>query len=152
MKETQPATSTASPESTPTTRRRLLKRALAARVTAAAVPSLSGVAAAHFPVEIAINIQPENFIDLSEHETVTVAVKQSEFVTSDGNSEAFDPTERTVRYRFGSRLALEDGESARPADDSEIREPDDNAADGHSSLVLTFPVNKMGLAGGEETA
>ena len=155
MKETQPATSTASPESTPTTRRQLLKGALGAGVTAAAVPSLSGVAAAHFPIEIAIDIQPENaenFIDLSEHETVTVAVRQSEFVTNDGNSETFDPTERAVRYRFGSRLALEDGEGARPVDDGESREPDDDAADGQSSLVLTFPVDEMGFDGGEETA
>jgi hypothetical protein len=124
-------------------------------VTAAAVPSLSVVAAAHFPIEIAIDIQPENaenFIDLSEHETVTVAVRQSEFVTNDGNSETFDPTERAVRYRFGSRLALEDGEGARPVDDGEIREPDDDAADGQSSLVLTFPVDEMGFDGGEETA
>ncbi|MDQ2073198.1 hypothetical protein RBH20_11695 [Haloarcula sp. H-GB4] len=124
-------------------------------MTAAAVPSLSGIAAAHFPVEIAIEIQPENaenFIDLSEHDTITVAVTQSEFVNNDGDSETFDPTERAVRYRFGSRLALEDGEGTRPVDDGEIRESDGDAADGQSSLVLTFPVDEMGLDGGEETA
>lgn len=155
MKETQPATSADGPESTTTTRRRLLRGTLGTAVTAAAVPSLSGIAAAHFPVEIAIEIQPENaenFIDLSEHETVTVAVKQSEFVNSDGDSETFDPTERAVHYRFGSRLALEDGEGARPVDDGEIREPDADATDGQASLVLTFPVDEMGLDGGEETA
>ncbi|KOX94176.1 hypothetical protein AMS69_07120 [Haloarcula rubripromontorii] len=124
-------------------------------MTAAAVPSLSGVATAHFPVEIAIEIQPENaenFIDLSDHETVTVVVKQSEVINSDGDSETFDPTDRPVRYRFGSRLALEDGEGARPVDDGEIREAENDSADDHSSLVLTFPVDEMGLDGGEETA
>ncbi|WP_233563236.1 hypothetical protein [Haloarcula sp. Atlit-7R] len=155
MKQTQPAPNGDSTESTTATRRRILKGALCAGATAAAVPSLSGVAAAHFPVEIAIEIQPgnaENFIDLSDHETVTVAVKQSEFINSDGDSETFDPTERAVRYRFGSRLALEDGEGARPVDDGEITEPEDEATDDQSSLVLTFPVDEMGLDGGEETA
>jgi hypothetical protein len=155
MKERQPATSNDSTKPTTTTRRRLLKGTLGAAVTAAAVPGLSGVAAAHFPVEITVDVQPENaenFIDLSEHDTITVAVEQSEFVNSDGDSETFDPTERAVRYRFGSRLALEDGEGARPVDDGEIREPDDDAEDGRASLVLTFPVDEMGFDGGEETA
>ena len=154
MKGKQSATTNDSTKSATTTRRRLLKGTLGTAVTAAAVPSLSGVAAAHFPTELTIDIQPENaenFIDLSEHDTVTVAVEQSEVVNSDGDSETFDPTERAVRYRFGSRLALEDGGGARPADDGEIREPDD-AEDGQASLVLTFPVDEMGLDGGEETA
>jgi len=155
MKQTQPTTNDAGTASTTATRRRILKGALGAGVTAVTVPSLSGVAAAHFPVEIAIEIQPENaenFIDLSDHETVTVAVKQSEVINSDGDSETFDPTDRPVRYRFGSRLALEDGEGARPVDDGEIREAENDSADDHSSLVLTFPVDEMGLDGGEETA
>ncbi|WP_191906099.1 MULTISPECIES: hypothetical protein [unclassified Haloarcula] len=154
MKETQSATTDADAALTTTTRRRLLKGSLGAAATAAAVPSLSGVAAAHFPVEIAIDIQPENaenFIDLSEHDTITVAVEQSAFVNSDGDSETFDPTERPVRYRFGSRLALENGEGARPVDDGEIRDPDDDAEDGKASVVLTFPVDEMGFDGGEET-
>ncbi|MHC3378678.1 hypothetical protein [Haloarcula sp. H-GB5] len=155
MKERQSATSNDSTKSATATRRRVIKGALGTAATAAAVPSLSSVAAAHFPVQLAIDIQPENaenFIDLSEHDTITVAVKQSEFVNSDGDSETFDPTERAVRYRFGSRLVLEDGEGARPVDGGEIREPDDDAADGQASLVLTFPVDEMGFDGGEETA
>jgi len=147
---TQSTTSDEGPESTPSRRRRFLKGTLGAAATAAAVPSLSGVAAAHFPTELAIDIQPENaenFIDLGEHDTVTVAVQQSEFLNGDGDSETFDPTERTVRYRFGSRLALEDGEGARPVDDGEVREPEDGGEDGQESLVLTFPVEETGLDG-----
>lgn len=155
MKLTQSTTNDDGPESTPSTRRRFLKGTLGAAATAAAVPSLSGVAAAHFPTELSIDIQPENaenFIDLGEHDTVTVAVQQSEFVNNDGDSETFDPTERAVRYRFGSRLALEDGEGARPVDDGEVRQPEDGSGDAQESLVLTFPIEEMGLDGGEETA
>ncbi|MDS0220593.1 twin-arginine translocation signal domain-containing protein [Haloarcula sp. S1AR25-5A] len=155
MKLTQSMTSDDSPASTPSSRRRFLKGTLGAAATAAAVPSLSGVAAAHFPTELSIDIQPENaenFIDLGDHDTVAVAVQQSEFVNSDGDSETFDPTERAIRYRFGSRLALEDGEGARPVDDGEVRQPEDSGEDSHESLVLQFPVEETGLDGGEETA
>ncbi|GCF14329.1 hypothetical protein Harman_22640 [Haloarcula mannanilytica] len=148
-------TSDDGPESTPSTRRRFLKGTLGAAATVAAVPSLSGIAAAHFPTELSIDIQPENaenFIDLGDHDTVTVAVQQSEFVDGDGESETFDPTERDVRYRFGSRLALEDGGGARPVDDGEVRQPEDDSEGGQESLVLTFPVDETGLDGGEETA
>lgn len=155
MNETQPMTSDDGPESRTSSRRQVLKGTLGAAATVAAIPSLSGVAAAHFPTELAIDIQPENaanFIDLGDHDTVTVAVQHSKFVNSDGESETFDPTERAVRYRFGSRLALEDGGGARPVDDGEVRQPEGDSEDGQESLVLTFPVDETGLDGGEETA
>ena len=89
-----------------------------------AVPALSGVVAAHFPVELDIDVQPgneDNFIDLDEHDHVSVTVHSSEFLNSDGERETFDPTERDVRYRFDSQSALDDGAGARPVDDGEVR-------------------------------
>ncbi len=90
MKETQPATSTASPESTPTTRRQLLKGALGAGVTAAADPSLSGVAAAHFPIEIAITSSSENAENFIDCRNTKPSPSQS-------SSRSSSPTTETAR-------------------------------------------------------
>ena len=142
-------------ETKTTTRRRYLKGTLGAAATVAAIPTLSGVAAAHFPLELDIDIQPENaenFIDVDEHESVSVAVHPSEFLNGDGERETFDPTDEPVRYRFGSRSTVEDGAGARPEDDGEVREFDGHHGGSHEALVLTFPVDEMEFDGGEETA
>ncbi|MFC4407848.1 hypothetical protein [Haloarchaeobius iranensis] len=138
-----------------TTRRRYLKGTLGAAATVAAIPALSGVAAAHFPLELEIDVQPENaenFIDVSEHDSVSVAVHPSEFLNGDGERKTFDPTDEPVRYRFGSRSTVEDGAGAQPEDDGEVREFDSHHGGSHEALVLTFPVDEMGFDGGEETA
>ena len=142
------------PKNDTTTRRRYLKGALGAAATVAAIPTLSGVAAAHFPLELDIDIQPENaenFIDVDEHESVSVAVHPSEFLNDDGERETFDPTDEPVRYRFGSRFVVQDGEGARPLDDGEVTEIESHHGDSHEVLVLDFPVDDMGLDGEEET-
>jgi hypothetical protein len=141
-----------------TTRRRLIRGACAA-ATAAALPALTGVAAAHFPLQIDIDVQPENednFIDLEDHGSVRVAVHRTEFLNSDGEREVFDPTEKDVRYRFGSRSTLESGGGARPAGDGTVT----GSGGGHGedgdgeedTLVLEFPVGETGLEDGMETA
>lgn len=117
------------------------------------LPALGGVAAAHFPAELDIDVQPENadnFIDLDDHDSVRVAVHRSEFLNSDGEREVSDPTERAVRYRFGSRETLDDGDGARPVDDG-TDESDDEDGTG-DALVLEFSVDEAGFDGGEETA
>lgn len=138
-----------------TTRRRLLKGAASVTAAAAFVPAASGLAAAHFPNELDIDVQPDNadnFIDVDEHDSVEVAVHPVEFLNGDSERETFDPTTEPVRYRFGSRSTVEDGGGARPADDGEVREFDGHHGDSHEALVLTFPVDDMGFDGGEETA
>ncbi|WP_283402344.1 hypothetical protein [Halorubrum sp. DM2] len=142
------------PKNDTTTRRRYLKGTLGAAATVAAIPALSGVVAAHFPLELDIDIQPnnaENFIDVDEHDSVSVAVHPSEFLNGDGERETFDPTDEPVRYRFGSRFVVQDGEGARPLADGEVTEIESSHGDSHEVLVLDFPVDDMGLDGEEET-
>ncbi|MFC6825173.1 hypothetical protein [Halopelagius fulvigenes] len=137
-----------------TTRRRLLKGTLGAAATVAAVPALGGVAAAHFPVELDIDVQPgneENFLDAAEHESVSVAVHPSEFLGSDGERTTFNPADESVRYRFGSRFTLQKGEGARPLDEGEITRVEGASGESHEMLVLRFPVDDTGFDGGEET-
>lgn len=136
-------------------RRRFVRGATAAAVTAAALPLSSGTAAAHFPTELDVDVQPgneENFIDVDEHDSVEVVVHPTRFLNSDGETETFDPVERPVRYRFGSWAALDDGKGARPLDGGETVDTGSGHGDGESeqSLSLEFPVAETGLEGDEE--
>ncbi|MDS0301413.1 hypothetical protein NDI76_22035 [Halogeometricum sp. S1BR25-6] len=138
------------------TRRRLIQGTGAIAITAGALPLLSGTAAAHFPTELDIDVQPgneENFIDLDEHESVEVVVHPTQFVNSDGEMEMFDPVKRAVRYRFGSWTTLDDGNGARPLNDGETVETSSGHGNQESeeSLSLEFPVADMGLEGDEDT-
>lgn len=136
------------------TRRRVLRGAAGVGSTVAALPLLSGGAAAHFPHQLEIDVQPENaenFVDLEHHETVPVAVFPTEYLNGDGERETFDPTEAPVRYRFGSRYALGDGSGARPVGNGEVREVGGHGGS-REALVLEFPVTDTGLDGEEETA
>lgn len=137
------------------TRRQVLRGGVGLGTAVVATPLLTGVAAAHFPVQLDIDIQPrnaDNFIDLAEHDSVSVAVHPTQYLNGDGDHVTFDPTEEAVRYRFGSRFALEDGSGARPMGDGETIEVDSGHGDSHEALVLEFPVAETELDGGEETA
>ncbi|WP_254536142.1 hypothetical protein [Halomarina litorea] len=113
------------------------------------------MAAAHFPAELDVDLQPgnaENFVDLDDPDHATVL--PSEFL-SDGERTTFDPTGEDVRYRFGSRSALDDGEGARPVDGGEVVE----RTHGHGenaetveALQLRFPVADTGLEPDDDTA
>jgi len=140
------------PEPTGETRRQLLKGAAGVGIAAATLPALTDTAAAHFPLQLDIDIQPnnaENFIDLEDHEVVSVAVHPTEFLNGDGERESFDPTEEEVRYRFGSQSAVQQGGGAVPIGDGE--QTDSGAGDREQILVLDFPVDETGFDGGEET-
>ncbi|WP_227380956.1 hypothetical protein [Haladaptatus halobius] len=138
-------------------RRRFLEGTVGIGAGVAAIPALSGVAAAHFPVELDIDVQPgneDNFIDLDEHDHVSVAVHPSEFLNSDGERETFDPTKRDARYRLGSRSALDDGKGARPTGDGEVTTTTTGHGDQTQTtevLTLSFPVGKTGLDNGDDT-
>jgi len=134
-------------------RRRLLRGTAGAAAAVVTLPALGGVAAAHFPAELDIDVQPENadnFIDLDDHDSVRIAVHRTEFLNSDGERETFDPTERDVRYRFGSRATLDDGGGAHPMDDGTVENPGDGDRS-DDAMVLEFPASEAGLDGGEET-
>ena len=125
---------------------------MGAAATTATAPLVTGVAVAHFPLQLDIDVQPgneDNFIDLEDHASVGVAVRRSEFLNSDGEREVFDPTQEDVRYRFGSRSTLEGGGGARPMGDGEVAESGEVPRD---TLVLEFPVGETGLEEGMETA
>lgn len=137
-------------------RRHFLKGTLVTAAAVAAVPAFSGVAAAHFPLELDVDIQPENtdnYIDLGVHETVAVAVSSTTFLDGDGERTTFDPTQEAVCYRFGSKNALDNGGGARPVDDGAVVTTGGHGhGDEHPALLLEFPVDETGLDGGEETA
>ena len=63
-----------------------------------AVTGFSGVAAAHSPA--GLNVQPgneEKFVGLDDHGTVSVAVRQSTVIDSDGERRTFDPVDEPIR-------------------------------------------------------
>lgn len=138
-------------------RRRFLRGTAGVGASLAAAPALTGVAAAHFPVELDIDAQPgneDNFVDLDEHDRVSVAVRPSEFLNGEGERETFDPTERDVRYRFGSRSALDDGDGSEPVDDGEVTSTTGHGGETHATdvLVLSFPVEETGFERADDAA
>ncbi|EMA56056.1 ferritin-like domain-containing protein [Halococcus thailandensis] len=140
-----------------TERRTFLKTAIGAAATAAAIPAVSTIASAHFPETLRIDIAPgsnENKIDPETDDCVSVAILQSTFVDEDGilkdpgTKITFDPTERPVRYRFGTQELLGQGGGVRPINDGEVR---DVNGDGKDDLVLQFPLDGTGFTGDEST-
>jgi hypothetical protein len=115
---------------------------------------MSGSASAHFPLNLDIDIQPNNamnFIDIEEHDTVSVAVHRSTFLNHDGEEQTFDPTTEVVRYRFGSRFAVQNGNGARQQGTGEIIQVEDGDGNTNEALLLEFPVRDMEFDGNEET-
>jgi hypothetical protein len=140
-----------------TERRTFLKTAIGAAATAAAIPAVSTIASAHFPETLRIDIEPgsnTNEIDPETDDRVSVAVFQTTFVDKDGilkdpgTEITFDPTERPVRYRFGTQELLGQGGGVRPINDGEVR---DVNGDGKDDLVLQFPLDGTGFTGDEST-
>ena len=126
-------------------RRRFMQTALGAAAAIAAIPAVSTVASAHFPSELAVDIEPgsaQNRVDPNEDSHITVAVLYTEFENGDGERVVFDPTERAVRYRFGAQSHLERGSGVHPVDDGEVRDVD---GDGNDDLVLRFPLDGAGF-------
>ncbi len=135
-----------------TDRRQFVKLALGTAAAATALPMMSGVAAAHFPKQLDIDIEPEstrNRIDTSGNGRVAVAVHSTQFTDEDGDDVRFDPTERAVRYRFGTTDLLANGGGVRPVEDGAVEDVDGDGAD---DLVLTFPTDGAGLTGDETSA
>lgn len=129
-----------------TDRRQFVKLALGATAATTTIPMLSGVAAAHFPDQLDIDIVPgteSNRVDTGADGRVNVAVHPTTFTDEDGNRVTFEPTERAVRYRFGTADLLSNGGGVRPIDDGDVRGDD---------LVLTFPTNGAGFTGDETSA
>ena len=125
-------------------RRRFLKAGTGAAVAAIGLPTVSGVAAAHFhgsdKATLNIDIKPdstENTINPKSEGVVPVAVL---------HTEEFDPTSQNVNYRFGAQDVVANGGGARPIHDGHAT---DVNGDGQCDLVLHFPVEDTGFDGDE---
>lgn len=104
------------------------------------VPAVTGVAVAHFPPGLTIDIKPvndQNPINPKSRGLIPIAVHQTD---------EFDPTSEDVRYRFEAPGAVAGGDSARPTHGGHI---EDVNGDGHDDLVRHFPTNKTGFDGDE---
>ncbi|WP_101297710.1 hypothetical protein [Halegenticoccus soli] len=133
-------------------RRTLLKSGAVAAAAAAALPTVGGVATAHFPDRLDIDVRPRcdrNVIPTEGRGYVSVAVRYTEYADESGETVAFDPTERAERYRFGAPDAVADGGGTRPASRGRVTDVD---GDGNDDLVLRFPVDGAGFDGDETTA
>lgn len=120
-------------------RRTVLKAAGAATVGLAA---FAGTVAAHFPEDLAIDVDPgseENRIKPRSGGVTNVAVL---------TNEAFDPLDADVRYEFGAREAVKDGDGAAPV----RRCVRDANGDGRDDLVLQFRTADCGFDGDESEA
>lgn len=133
-------------------RRRFIAASAGAVAAAVGVSATSGVAAAHFPERLEIDITPgcdRNPVNPNGRGVIRVAVLFTRFEDGDGNTIVFDPTEHDVRYRFGAPAVVNDGGGARPLRCGRIEE--DVNGDGNDDLVLRFPVEKRDLTGTSPT-
>ncbi|WP_129116591.1 hypothetical protein [Halegenticoccus tardaugens] len=133
-------------------RRRILRSGAGAVTAAIALPAIGGVAAAHFPEELDIDVRPRcdrNVIPAEGQPVVPVAIHYTEYTDENGETVVFDPTERAKRYRFGAPDTVEDGGGARPTDHIHVIDVDD---DGNDDLVLRFPIAETRFDGEETTA
>jgi hypothetical protein len=126
-------------------RRGFMRTGIGAATAALAVPTISGIASAHFhgPDKPALNIDikpdsDKNRINPQSQGVVPVAVLQTE---------EFDPTSKNVNYRFGAPNVVEHGKGARPLHDGHV---EDVNGDGMCDLVLHFPVEDTGFDGDEQ--
>ncbi|WP_224270232.1 hypothetical protein [Haloprofundus salinisoli] len=121
------------------TRRTVLRTTAGVAVASTGLATLTGSAAAHFPRELAVDIRPgseRNAINPRNQGRVIVAVLQTD---------AFDPTEAEVRYRFGAPDVVADGGGTEPVS----HRTQDVDGDGRGDLVLQFPTAETGFEGDE---
>lgn len=147
MVRSQPAVFERSVESSPdessTSRRSVLRAGTGLVAATLGAVAVSGQAAAHFPEGLAVDVRPgsdDNPINPDSRGLVPVAVLATD---------AFDPTEEDVRYRFGAPDVVADGGGARPARGGHVEDVD---GDGRDDLVLQFPVEDTGFDGDESAA
>lgn len=124
-------------ETRSTDRRRFIPGGIGLAVGTAAIPMTSPIAEAHFPPQLDIDVEPgsdTNPIITGSGGYVLVAVL---------STEAFDPANKAVRYRFDTPEVIDSGSGARPAFGGNIVDVDD---DGTDDLLLHFPVSETGFA------
>lgn len=129
-------------------RRTFLKSGIGVATATIAIPGLSRRGSAHFPNELAMEVRPgceRNRINAKSRGVIPVAVYTTEFTDDNGETVVFDPTDRAVRYRFGSKDAVEQGDGARPAHGGHS----ENETDG---CILHFPTQATGFDRGDKTA
>ncbi|WP_423747571.1 hypothetical protein V5735_23730 (plasmid) [Haladaptatus sp. SPP-AMP-3] len=123
-------------DATSTGRRRFLAGGIGLAASTVVIGRTTPVAEAHFPPELDIDVEPgtdTNPVSPGTDGYVLVAVH---------STEAFDPTEKAVRYRFGTPERIDAGNGARPAfggTETAI------GGDGATDLLLHFPVAKTGF-------
>jgi hypothetical protein len=126
-------------------RRTLLRRgAGTVAATAAAVPALAGVTAAHFPDEIDIDVLPgrePNVVDADEDRFVSVRVSPND--EFDPHQAFQGPHADHAHYRFG--YMAEGGHGVRPRWSYMLDEDD-------PGVVLVFPLGGTGFPDGEHEA
>lgn len=124
------------------TRRTVLKSAAGLAAASAGLAAFSGSAAAHWEQELDIDVKPgsdRNPINPRSGGVTPVAVLATD---------AFDPTDEDVCYRFGSSEAVEDGGGANPA----RHRVEDVDGDGNDDLVLFFRTAEAGFDDDDEAA
>jgi hypothetical protein len=133
-------------DATSTGRRRFLAGGIGLAASTVVLPMTTSVAEAHFPPELDVDVEPgtdTNPISPGTDGYVLVAVL---------GTEAFDPTEKAVRYRFGTPEKIDAGNGARPAFGGTETDIDGN---GTTDFLLHFPVDETGFtacANPEQTA
>ncbi|MFC7154023.1 hypothetical protein ACFQPA_00955 [Halomarina halobia] len=133
------------------TRRRLLGVGAGTLAAAVAVPATSGVAAAHFPDRLDVDVRPRsdrNVVPARGRGVVPVAAHRTTF-ERDGERVVFDPTTRPEHYRFGAPDVLADGGGARPV---RAGRPVDLDGDGDDSLLLLFRADEAGFEPDDDVA
>lgn len=128
----------------PLDRRRLLRRGAGIAALAAAVPVLSGSAAAHFPDELDIDVLPRGgtaVVDAADDRFVAVRVEPNE--AFDPHQEFAGPHRDHAHYRFG--YMAEGGHGVRPRWSLLLGEDD-------PGVLLVFPLAGTGFPEGEQDA
>lgn len=122
------------------TRRTVLKTGAGLAAATAGAATFAGAAAAHFPRDLDIDVEPgseENRVNPRSEGVTRVAVLRND---------AFDPTGEDVRYRFGAPDVVAAGDGATPVR-HRVADVDD---DGWDDLVLQFRTDEAGFDGDEE--
>ncbi|WP_247000900.1 hypothetical protein [Halosolutus gelatinilyticus] len=118
----------------PIDRRDVLRGTAGAVAAGLGVAAFSGGAAAHFPSELDVDVV--GAINPDTPARVPVRIRRTEI-----DGEEFDPTERDLRYRFGSPDGVADGGGATPVD--HVEQP--------NAVWLFFRADETGFDGDDST-